>query len=221
MARWERYTAFENGELTRSPACWLALTGLLALGFASAPQALRDQADGTAPKGGVSFPGRVVDVETRKPIAGASVVVERVLPGLPASLIPAWAGESTLTTDSDGRFVLNFPPEQVAERRLSISLRVAHPGYIGRKTSVAAPLVEMILGRKGDDPPFFETIKLARGLEYTGQIVTPGGHPSVAQASSSLIGEKTSTRPTTLSTRPEGRRIPMGGSSCGRPRPTS
>ena len=65
-----------------------------------------------------------------KPVKGAFVVVERRLPGLPASILPAWAGASTLTTDSDGRFVVSFPPEQVAERRLAISLQVAHPDFI-------------------------------------------------------------------------------------------
>jgi peroxiredoxin len=179
MASREQYTAFENRELTRSPECWRALTSLLALAFAAAPHSVGARAASAATKGEVSFPGRVVAVENGKPIAGASVVVERVLPGLPASLIPPWAGQSTLTTDRDGRFILNFPPEQVAERRLSIALRVTHPGYIGRRSSTLVPLVEIVLGRQGGDPSFFETIKLARGLEYTGQAVTPGGQPGV------------------------------------------
>ena len=180
MPRREQSTAVKNPELTQLLACWCARTSLLALCIAATPCARGEQAASAAAKYVVSFPGRVVDVENGKPIAGASVVVSRVLPGVPASLIPAWAGESNLTTDSDGRFVLSFPPEQVAERRLSISLRVVHHGYIGRKTSMATPLVEMILGRKGGDLPFFQTLKLARGLEYTGQVVTPGGHPSVS-----------------------------------------
>jgi peroxiredoxin len=130
------------------------------------------------PNEGVSIPGRVVDLENGNPVKGASVVVERLLPGLPASILPAWAGATTLTTDSDGRFVVSIPPEQVAERRLAISLQVAHPDFIPRKSSTAVPLVEVFLGRKGGDRPFFETIKLARGVEYSGQVVTPEGDPA-------------------------------------------
>jgi hypothetical protein len=178
MARSERYTSFENRESTGSPACWLALTVLLALGTAAGAHGRGEQAESATPSAEVSIPGRVVDFETGKPVAGASVVVDRRLPGVPTGLVPAWAGESTLTTDRDGRFVVKFPPAQVAERRLTISLRVAHPDYTGRKSSVAVPLVEILLNRKGGDPCFFDAIKLARGLEYTGQIVAPEGDPA-------------------------------------------
>jgi peroxiredoxin len=151
---------------------------VLVLCIVARARVLGDAVEEATPNEGVSIPGRVVDLENGNPVKGASVVVERLLPGLPASILPAWAGATTLTTDSDGRFVVSIPPEQVAERRLAISLQVAHPDFIPRKSSTAVPLVEVFLGRKGGDRPFFETIKLARGVEYSGQVVTPEGDPA-------------------------------------------
>ena len=54
-------------------------------------------------------------------------------------------------------------------------LRVTHPGYISRKLASPMAVVEILLGRNGGDPTFFETIRLARGVEYTGQFVMPNG----------------------------------------------
>ena len=119
---------------------------------------------------GVAFSGRVVDVETRKPVEGASIVVVRSIPGVPPEALPSWVGETMIRTDADGRFRLEFPPDQVAERRLSLILRVRHPGYVPRK-SLSVTLAGLIRGMASGDRPFFETITLERGLEYTGQIV--------------------------------------------------
>jgi peroxiredoxin len=151
---------------------------VLVLCIVARARVLGDAVEEATPNEGVSIPGRVVDLENGNPVKGASVVVERLLPGLPASILPAWAGATTLTTDSDGRFVVSIPPEQVAERRLAISLQVAHPDFIPRKSSTAVPMVEILLGRKGGDPAFFETIKLVKGVEYSGQVVTPEADPA-------------------------------------------
>ncbi len=150
----------------------------MVVGVLAGSRGVGNPVDDATLKEGVSIPGRIVDLETGKPVIGASVGVERLLPGLPVSILPAWAGESMLMSDGDGRFVLIFPPEQVAERRLAISLRVAHPDYIPRTSSGAVPLVEVLLNRQGGDTPFFETIKLVRGAEYSGQVVTPDGDPA-------------------------------------------
>ncbi len=82
---------------------------------------------------GVSFAGRVVDLETKKPVHGASVAATRSLPGIDPKAWPAWAGTTTVMTDGDGRFQVAFPPEQVAEKRLAVVLAVSHRDYIGRK----------------------------------------------------------------------------------------
>lgn len=57
-------------------------------------------------------------------------------------------------------------------------MRVTHPEYIPRKSSTAVALVEILLGCRGGDRPFFDTIKLARGLEYKALVVTPEGDPA-------------------------------------------
>ena len=133
--------------------------------------------DDAGPEKGVAFSGRVVDVETRKPVEGASIVVVRSIPDVPPEALPSWVGETMIRTDADGRFRLEFPPDQVAERRLSLTLRIRHPGYIPRK-SLSVTLAEVIRGVAKGDRPFFETITLEKGVEYTGQIVTPTGKPA-------------------------------------------
>jgi hypothetical protein len=130
------------------------------------------------PDAAVSFTGRVVDGETGASIKGALVVVERRLPGIPPEIHPAWVGQTTMTTGDDGRFVLKFPADQVVERRLAISLRVAHPDYIPCKSTAAVALVEMQLGRRARDEPFFGEVRLKKGVEYSGQIETPEGKPA-------------------------------------------
>jgi hypothetical protein len=126
---------------------------------------------------GVAFSGRVVDVETRKPVEGASILVVRSIPGVPPHPLPSWVGETMVRTDADGRFRLEFPPDQVAERRISLTLQIRHPGYIPRK-SLGTTLAEVIRGVAKGDRPFFETITLEKGVEYTGQVVTPLGKPA-------------------------------------------
>ena len=150
-----------------------ALAGLLAV--IRPTSAAMDDAESSK---GVQFSGRVVDLENGKPVEGAwSWLCDRSS-GIDSRALPSWAGESTIRTDADGRFRLTFPPEQVAERRLSIVLRIAHPGFVLRKSQSVA-LAEMIRGQSMGDKPFFETITLEKGVEYTGQIVTPVGKPAV------------------------------------------
>ena len=49
--------------------------------------------DDAGPDKGVAFSGRVVDVETRKPVEGASIVVVRSIPGVPPEGASPWVGE--------------------------------------------------------------------------------------------------------------------------------
>jgi peroxiredoxin/5-hydroxyisourate hydrolase-like protein (transthyretin family) len=167
---------------SRSPVSWrqfaILMIGCLGLGS----RVLGDQPREVARREAVTFTGRVVDVVTAKPVSGASIVVDRLLPGIPASDLPAWAGKTSLTTDNDGRFELTFPPEQAAEGRLSIALGIAHSDYIPRKSSAPLPLVDVLTGRKGGDRPVFETIKLQKGVEYSGRVITPKGKPAAGVA---------------------------------------
>ena len=154
----------------------LATTGMLAgLLLIVGPAAIARGEDGS--ERGAAFSGRVVDVETSKPVEGASIVVVRSIPGVPPGALPSWVGETMIRTDADGRFRLEFPPDQVAERRLTLALRITHPGYIIRK-SLGVTLASVIRGVAKGDKPFFETITLEKGVEYTGEIVTPAGKPA-------------------------------------------
>ena len=155
----------------------LATTGVLAgLLVIVGPAVVARDEDGS--EKGAAFSGRVADVETSKPVEGASIVVVRSIPGVPPGALPSWVGETMIRTDADGQFRLEFPPDQVAERRLSLTLRINHPGYIPRK-SLGVTLAAVIRGAAKGDKPFFETITLEKGAEYTGQIVTPAGKPAV------------------------------------------
>ncbi len=125
----------------------------------------------------VTFPGRVVEVETGKPVIGATVIVDRSIRGADPRTLPPWAGEETMRTDGDGRFRLSFPPEQVSEHRLTILLRIKHPGFIARK-SRRVLLADVIRGRARGEEPFFATITMERGIAYSGRVMTPGGRPA-------------------------------------------
>ncbi len=109
-------------------------------------------------------------------MAGASVIVERSIRGAEAETLPPWAGESTTSTDAEGRFRLTFPPEQVADPRLRIGLRVRHPAFVPRK-SVKVAFTDIMGGRARGEDPFFATVPLERGVEYTAEVVIPGGKP--------------------------------------------
>lgn len=134
-------------------------------------------ARGEEPVEGITFSGRVVEVESKQPIAGAVVVVARSIPGIATEDAPPFVKETTLTTDAEGRFSWTVTPEEIAEPRLQIAIaRVMHPDFVARKSS-PVPLVSLLRGREFGDQPFFETITLERGMIYKGRIVNPEGNP--------------------------------------------
>ena len=119
----------------------------------------------------------MIELKNGKPVEGAEIVVERSIRGADPRKQPAWAGESAIRTGADGRFRLSFPPELVAERRLCIAMRIRHPDFVRRKSGKVA-LADIIRGQERGEEPFFTTIALQRGVEYTGQVVVPGGRPA-------------------------------------------
>ena len=128
---------------------------------------------------GISFQGRVVDLDDHRPIEGARVVVERSVLIPSGEPEPAWTGKTTLRTDAQGRFAITFPPEQVAESRAQIALRVNHPDYVSRQ-AFQSPLISLLRGREFGDKPFFEIVTLEKGEVFSGTVVTPEGKPAVA-----------------------------------------
>ncbi len=126
------------------------------------------------PSGPMSFGGRVIDLETKKPIEGAKIVVNRFIPGIDRKDAPAWVGDETLRSDADGRFTLAFTAEQIAETGVGFIIYFDHPDYIKRR-SRRSSLIEFIRSIEAGEKPFFETIFLEHGLEYSGEFVDPEG----------------------------------------------
>ena len=145
----------------------VVLAGLL---FARAAATASD----AGPGGDAASSGQVIERETGKPVGGAEILLERSIRGSTAPTPPPWAGTSIIRTDAQGRFRVEFPAEQVAHPRLFIALRIRHPEFISRKSSQVA-LEELIREQARGEAPFFTTIALERGLEYTGGVVVPGG----------------------------------------------
>ena len=174
-----------------------------------------------APAKDVAFPGRVVERETGRPIAGAEIVVERSIRGLARREMPPWIGETRIRTDADGRFRIAFPPEQVAEPGLCIAIRIRHPDFIPRRSS-KVPLADLIRGQDRGDEPFFATIPLERGVGYTARVVVPGGKPAVGIPSPSRSpGAGRSGLCPSLPTIMKAKPMPTAASDskCQRPRP--
>ena len=72
----------------------------------------------------------------RKTRRGGDVVVARRIPWHSGKDAPSWIGDSTLTTDNEGRFTLTFPPDQANDTRLSFTIaKVEHPDFVARKGS--------------------------------------------------------------------------------------
>jgi peroxiredoxin len=141
------------------------------------PAAAQASRDVTKQAEGISFQGRVMDLDDDHPIEGAKVVVERAVLLPSGEPEPAWAGKTTLRTDAQGRFTITFPHEQVAEPRARIAMRVSHPDYVPR---IAHPysLASMLRGRQFGDKPFLETVRLGKGQIFSATVVTPEGKPA-------------------------------------------
>ena len=152
----------------------VAASAMLAGFFRLSPSEGQD----VAQAGGVGFAARVIELQSGKPLEGVVVHVEQSVRGADPAALPLWAGESTIRTDAEGRFRLDFTPEQVAEPAMCIALRIRHPGFIHRKCYKVL-LAELVRAQARGEEPFFSTIKLEKGIEYTGLVVIPGGKPAV------------------------------------------
>lgn len=121
----------------------------------------------------VSISGRVVLLDTSKPISGVEVVaVLQAVAGPDAATV-----DQTVKTDADGRFTLTFRPDREGEPRRSVTLRVRHPDYVAR-TSSPTSLRRLLDDHRRGERPFFETIALEPGLAYSGAVVRPDGSPA-------------------------------------------
>ena len=154
--------------------------------------------------------------ETGKPVE-ARDHPGRSIRGSAARSLPAWAGEGLIRTDAEGKFRLEFPAEQVAEPRLCIAMQIRHPGFTPEVEQVA--LADLIRGQARGEEPFFAKLTLERGVEYTGQVVVPGGKPAAGFHVFENGTSRTSYPSLSSRTITRGRPTTAAASACGCRRP--
>ena len=148
------------------------LAALLVLAMAPAAGRADD-----APPVAVTLPGRVVELGTGQPVAGAAITVVRAPLADDAGAPPAWAGTATTRADADGRFALVIPPGGSADPRLGITIaRVDHPDFIPRRGR-ATPLADLVAEHRAGASRL-DAIALERGEAYTACVLEPDGTPA-------------------------------------------
>ncbi len=141
-------------------------------------QAVKDSArpPADAKKAGetLHYKGTVVDKDTGKPIAGATVVVRRmILRDQDRRVLQ----ETRHTTGADGTYAFEIPPDQVATPALYIELDVEHPDYAPRDGwGYALSMIRK--NEKLNERPFFERFELRPAQPITGRVETPEGRPA-------------------------------------------
>ncbi len=122
------------------------------------------------------YAGKVKEIGTGKPIAGAKVVVRRSVlkPGNNENKI---LEESKHTTDGNGSYSFTIPPEQAAEKSLYIELDVEHPDY-ATQAGFGYALGMIRKNEQAGGRPFFENIELRPGKPIAGHIDRPDGSPA-------------------------------------------
>jgi beta-lactamase regulating signal transducer with metallopeptidase domain len=120
------------------------------------------------------YKGTVVDKDTGKPIAGATVVVRRmILRELENRVLQ----ETRHTTGADGTYAFEIPPDQYASPYLYIELDVEHPDYAPRdRFGYALSMIRK--NEKLNERPFFERVEMRPARPITGRVETPEGRPA-------------------------------------------
>jgi beta-lactamase regulating signal transducer with metallopeptidase domain len=144
----------------------------------SAPAEPKDKAKPKvdAPKAEtLHYSGKVKEIGTGKPIAGAKVVVRRSI--LKRNNENTILEETRHTTDADGVYSFTIPPEQVTERYLYIELDAEHPDY-ATQAGFGYALSMIRKNEKVGGRPFFENIELRPGKPIAGHVERPDGSPA-------------------------------------------
>jgi beta-lactamase regulating signal transducer with metallopeptidase domain len=144
-------------------------------GAKAAPEQPKDKAgakDQAVKPETLNYSGKVKEIGTGKPIAGAAVVVRRSI--LKRNNENTILQETRHTTDADGSYSFTIPPEQVAERYLYIELDVNHPDY-ATQAGFGYALSMIRKNEKMGGRPFFENIELRPGKPIAGHIERPDG----------------------------------------------
>jgi Zn-dependent protease with chaperone function len=120
------------------------------------------------------YNGRVKEIGTDTPIAGATVVVRRSI--LKRNNENTILQETRYTTDAHGAYSFTIPPEQVAEVQLYIELDVEHPDYAPQAGSGYGLTLIRRDEAKGRQP-FFKNISLWPAKPIFGRVEAPDGAP--------------------------------------------
>jgi beta-lactamase regulating signal transducer with metallopeptidase domain/uncharacterized GH25 family protein len=123
----------------------------------------------------LNYTGKVKEIGTGKPIAGAKVVVRRSI--LKRNNENTILQETRHTTDANGDYSFTIPPEQVAERYLYIELDVEHPDY-ATQAGFGYALSMIRKNEKAGGRPFFENVELRPGKPIAGHVERPDGSPA-------------------------------------------
>ena len=123
----------------------------------------------------LNYTGKVKEISTGKPIAGATVAVRCSIlkPNNEKTILQ----ETRHTTDADGDYSFTIPPEQVAERSLYIELDVEHPDY-ATQAGFGDGLVFIRQEEAKGQRPFFTNISLRQAKPIFGRVETPDGIPA-------------------------------------------
>jgi beta-lactamase regulating signal transducer with metallopeptidase domain len=136
--------------------------------------AARPSSDAKNPGETLRYKGTVVDKDTGKPIAGATVVVRRMI-------LHDWERrvlqETRHTTGADGAYDFEIPPDQSATPALYIELDVEHSDYAPRNGwGYALSMIRK--NEKLNERPFFERFEMRPAQPITGRVETPDGRPA-------------------------------------------
>jgi beta-lactamase regulating signal transducer with metallopeptidase domain/uncharacterized GH25 family protein len=172
-----------------------ALLGLSTLVVVSQPERATAQVERAAEKAppeaatkevspdSLTFPGRVVERDTKQPLEGATVTVRRsALTSAEDRLLE----ETQHSTNSKGEYEFRITQEQAANPRLYLEVDVRHPSHVQRNVGYSYELVrkDARLGER----PFYEEIALVPGESIQGQLLSPEGNP-VANAEVQVYSE--------------------------------
>ncbi len=125
----------------------------------------------------LTYHGKVVDRETGKPIAGATVEVSHELSRDPKT--NSWISLQTTTHKSDekGNYSFTLPPEEVAQPSLYLVVNAHHPQYQSKgRSGYSHSMIRKNLAN--GEPPFYATIKLSGGEAISAVVLQPDGAPA-------------------------------------------